>query len=41
MEVASGPKPKRKLSRGNIILWTTLAVILAYYILPLYVMVVT
>ncbi|WP_415918992.1 carbohydrate ABC transporter permease [Tateyamaria sp. SN6-1] len=38
---ARGAKPRRVLSKGNIILWSTLAVILAYYALPLYVMVVT
>jgi glucose/mannose transport system permease protein len=37
----SGPKPRRMLSRRNIILYGTLFVIAAYYLLPLYVMIVT
>jgi glucose/mannose transport system permease protein len=37
----SGPKPRRTLSRRNIILYGTLFVIAAYYLLPLYVMIVT
>ena len=36
-----GPKPTRRLSRRNIILYGTLLVIALYYLLPLYVMVVT
>ncbi len=36
-----GPKPKRTFSRRNIILYGTLIVIALYYLLPLYVMVVT
>ncbi|MEM6760078.1 MAG: carbohydrate ABC transporter permease [Pseudomonadota bacterium] len=36
-----GPKPRRAFSAGNIVLWTTLAVILFYYALPLWIMVVT
>ncbi|MDA9865155.1 carbohydrate ABC transporter permease [bacterium] len=38
---AHGPKPRRAFSRGNIFLYGTLIVIALYYILPLYVMVVT
>ena len=37
----SGPKPRRVLSRRNIILYGTLIVVAAYYLLPLYVMIVT
>ncbi len=37
----AGPRPVRALSRRNIILYGTLIVIAIYYILPLYVMVVT
>ncbi len=37
----SGTKPKRTFSRRNIILYGTLIVIAMYYLLPLYVMVVT
>jgi glucose/mannose transport system permease protein len=37
----SGPKPRRTLSRRNIMLYGTLIVIAAYYLLPLYVMIVT
>ncbi|PRY23713.1 carbohydrate ABC transporter membrane protein 2 (CUT1 family) [Aliiruegeria haliotis] len=36
-----GPKPTRRLSRRNIILYGTLSVMALYYALPLYVMVVT
>jgi len=36
-----GPKPRRILSRRNIFLYGTLFVVAAYYLLPLYVMVVT
>jgi glucose/mannose transport system permease protein len=36
-----GPKPRRALSRRNIILYGTLFVAAVYYLLPLYVMVVT
>lgn len=36
-----GPKPRRALSRGNIILYGTLIMICLYYILPLWVMVMT
>ena len=36
-----GPKPKRALSRGNIFLYGTLIVVSIYYLLPLYVMIVT
>ncbi len=37
----SGAKPRRTFSRRNIMLYGTLIVIAAYYLLPLYVMVVT
>lgn len=37
----SGPKPTRRLSRQNIILYGSLIVFSMYYLLPLYVMVVT
>lgn len=36
-----GPKPRRVLSRRNIFLYGTLIVVALYYLLPLYVMVVT
>ncbi|PSJ64182.1 carbohydrate ABC transporter permease [Pseudaminobacter soli (ex Li et al. 2025)] len=36
-----GPKPKRTLSRRNIIVYGTLLVAAIYYLLPLYVMIVT
>ncbi len=36
-----GPKPRKRLSRGNIILYSTLFVVCVYYILPLWVMVMT
>ncbi|WP_212590723.1 carbohydrate ABC transporter permease [Wenxinia saemankumensis] len=36
-----GARPKRALSRGNIILYGTLLVVSLYYLLPLYVMIVT
>src|SRR4249920_2039863 len=36
-----GPKPRHMLSRRNIFLYGTLFVVAAYYLLPLYVMVVT
>jgi len=36
-----GPKPRRILSRRNILVYGTLIVISAYYLLPLYVMLVT
>jgi len=39
--VPSGPRPKRRLSRTNIILYGTLIVFSVYYLLPLYVMTVT
>jgi glucose/mannose transport system permease protein len=41
MEGPRGPKPKRSFSRGNIILYGTLIMVALYYLLPLYVMVVT
>ncbi len=37
----SGPKPKRALSRANIIVYGTLIVVSMYYLLPLWVMVMT
>ena len=37
----SGPRPRSVFSRRNIILYGTLFVVAAYYLLPLYVMVVT
>lgn len=37
----SGPKPRHTLSRRNIFLYGTLIVVALYYLLPLYVMVVT
>ncbi|MBZ9896954.1 carbohydrate ABC transporter permease [Mesorhizobium sp. BR1-1-6] len=37
----SGPKPRHMLSRRNIFLYGTLIVVALYYLLPLYVMVVT
>ena len=37
----SGPRPRHVFSRRNIILYGTLIVVAAYYLLPLYVMVVT
>ena len=37
----SGPKPKRSFSRANIFLYGTLIVVSMYYLLPLYVMIVT
>ncbi len=43
-EVASGPKgarPRKRLSRRNIVIYGTLIVVALYYLLPLYVMVVT
>lgn len=36
-----GPKPRRRFSRRNIFVYGTLAVVALYYLLPLYVMVVT
>ena len=38
---AWGPRPRRALSRRNIILYGTLTVVALYYLLPLYVMIVT
>lgn len=40
-EGPSGPKPRTRFSRRNIIVYGTLLVISVYYLLPLYVMVVT
>ncbi len=36
-----GPKPRRRLSTQNIVLYGTLLVVSVYYLLPLYVMIVT
>jgi glucose/mannose transport system permease protein len=36
-----GPKPKKAFSRGNIFLYGTLIMVSMYYLLPLYVMIVT
>ncbi len=36
-----GPKPTKRFSRGNIMLYGTLLVVSIYYLLPLYVMIVT
>ena len=36
-----GPKPKKAVSRGNIFLYGTLIMVSMYYLLPLYVMIVT
>ena len=36
-----GPKPKKTFSRGNIFLYGTLILVSMYYLLPLYVMIVT
>lgn len=36
-----GPKPKKAFSRGNIFLYGTLLLVSIYYLLPLYVMIVT
>ncbi len=41
LDEPSGTKPKRTFSRRNIILYGTLIVVAMYYLLPLYVMVVT
>ena len=40
-EVPSGPKPKKVFSRSNIIIYGTLIVISIYYLLPLWVMIMT
>ena len=37
----SGPKPKRRFSRNNIFIYGTLLMVSMYYLLPLYVMIVT
>jgi len=36
-----GPKPKRRFSRNNIFIYGTLLMVSMYYLLPLYVMIVT
>ena len=41
LEGPSGPKPKRAISGRNIMLYGTMALVAMYYLLPLYVMVVT
>jgi glucose/mannose transport system permease protein len=38
---AWGPRPRRALSRRNIVIYGTLTVVALYYLLPLYVMIVT
>jgi glucose/mannose transport system permease protein len=38
---ARGPRPRRRLSRRNVLLYGTLSLAALYYLLPLYVMVVT
>ena len=40
-EVPRGPKPKKAFSRSNIIIYGTLIVISIYYLLPLWVMIMT
>ncbi len=40
-EVPSGPKPKKVFSRSNIIIYGTLIIISVYYLLPLWVMIMT
>ena len=40
-EVPRGPKPKKVLSRSNIIIYGTLIIISIYYLLPLWVMIMT
>ena len=37
----SGPKPRRRFSRGNVMLYGTLGLVAIYYLIPLYVMIVT
>ena len=37
----AGPKPKKRFSRANIFLYGTLIMVSMYYLLPLYVMIVT
>lgn len=41
LEGPSGPKPKRRLTPANIIIYGTLLVVSVYYLLPLWVMVMT
>ncbi|MAC81383.1 MAG: sugar ABC transporter permease [Rhodobacteraceae bacterium] len=41
VEGPAGPKPRKRLSRRNIMIYGTLIVVCLYYLLPLYVMVVT
>ncbi len=41
MDGPRGPRPRKKLSRRNIFIYGTLAVVSIYYLLPLYVMIVT
>jgi glucose/mannose transport system permease protein len=36
-----GPKPKKAFSRANIFLYGTMIMVSMYYLLPLYVMIVT
>lgn len=37
----AGPKPKRRITRANIFLYGTLILVAVYYLIPLYVMIVT
>ena len=41
LETARGPRPKKAFSLPNIVIYTTLTLLAAYYLAPLYVMVVT
>ncbi|MBL1435718.1 MAG: carbohydrate ABC transporter permease [Rhodobacteraceae bacterium] len=41
LDGAQGPKPKKRFSRRNIFIYGTLIVVSLYYLLPLYVMIVT
>jgi glucose/mannose transport system permease protein len=41
LEGPSGPKPRKRFSRNNIMIYGTLIVVACYYLLPLYVMIVT
>ena len=41
VETARGPRPKKAFSLPNIVIYTTLTLLAAYYLAPLYVMVVT
>ena len=41
LDGAQGPKPKKRFSRRNVFIYGTLIVVSLYYLLPLYVMIVT